>query len=100
MVPRFAARPTALPHLRALCHWAASVERGTAAIASRFCLPCNKGCGLVDARTRPAESVLRSSHEGSAFRAATAITPGGFEMSIAPQYTYRQLASDDVTLLK
>ena len=35
------------------------IARGAAAIASCFCLPCNKGCGLVDARTRPAKPVLR-----------------------------------------
>jgi aminoglycoside 3-N-acetyltransferase I len=65
-----------------------------------FLPPCNKGCRLVDARTRPPEPVLQQSYEGSAFKAATPFTSDGLEMSIAPQYTYRQLTSDDVTLLK
>jgi len=54
----------------------------------------------VDARTRPAKPVLRGSHEGSAFRAATALTRDKLEMSIAPQYTYRQLTIEDVSLLR
>src|SRR5262249_50626548 len=53
------------------------------------------GCADWPGRTHSSMIARRST-----FRAATARTPGELEMSIRLQYTYRQLTSDDATLLK